>query len=118
MDQFYQVIKTKIIMPRRSSKLLSRPRLIDLFFELLDRKLTIVTAPAGSGKTSLLIDMAHHLEWPVCWYALDELDQDLHRFIAHFIAAIWCFAYAPKEHSVGGLHRLDFSPRRLPRYEA
>src|SRR6266545_1222616 len=87
MGDFIPITRTKIIVPRRRSELLSRSRLLSLIDELLDNKLIIVAAPAGYGKTSLLVDFSQTTQYPVCWYSLDPLDQDPLRFIAHFISA-------------------------------
>ena len=81
-------IVTKIRLPRRRSHLLSRRRLVDLIHVYLDRKLVLISAAAGYGKTTLLIDFAHDTELPVCWYSLDPFDADLQIFLEHLIAAI------------------------------
>ncbi len=80
--------RAKITIPGRRSEILSRPRLLDRLDELLDKQLVLITAPAGYGKTTLLIDLANNTKMPVCWFSLDALDQELQRFLAYFIAAI------------------------------
>jgi len=88
VDNSIPVTRTKIIIPRRRDEILTRQRLLDLMDELLEMKLAIIAAPAGYGKTSLLIDFVNHTPWPICWLSLDALDKDLIRFLAHFIASI------------------------------
>lgn len=82
------ITQTKIVVPQRRKELLSRTRLLDMLSDLLDYRLVIIAAPAGYGKTSLLIDFANQFEWPFCWFALDALDNDLSRFLFHLIASI------------------------------
>jgi two-component SAPR family response regulator len=88
MAWFTPISQTKIIVPQRRKELLSRPRLLALLDDLLDFKLIIIAAPAGYGKTSLMIDYATSYDWPVAWLALDPLDQNLTRFLTYFISAI------------------------------
>lgn len=82
------ITRTKIVTPRRRNDLLSRPRLLSALEDILDNKLLIVAAPAGYGKTSLLVDFAAQAQFPICWYSLDPLDEDPLRFIAHLIGSI------------------------------
>ena len=69
-------VMTKIIIPVRRKGLVRRQRLLDNLYRNLDQKLTLVTAAAGYGKTSLLADFAHDSEIPVCWLTLDEDDEE------------------------------------------
>lgn len=82
------IVRTKVIPPRHRSDLVARPRLLNQLEQQLERRLLFVVAPAGYGKTSLLIDLIHQSDLPACWYSLDTLDQNPYRFLAHFIAAI------------------------------
>ena len=81
-------IITKVLLPNKRPTLLDRPRLVDFCHENIDRKIILVSAGAGYGKTSLLTDYAHQTDLPVCWLSLDEGDQDLPVFVDYLLSAI------------------------------
>lgn len=80
--------RTRITIPRRRDDLVTRPRLLDLVSESIDYKLFLITAPAGYGKTSLLIDFASQSKIPICWYTVNNLDYEPQRFISYLVSAI------------------------------
>ena len=82
------ITRTKILPPRHRRDALPRQRLLDTFLDLVEYRLVLTIAPAGYGKTFALVDLAGHVEMAVCWYSLSAVDQDPHRFFAHFIASI------------------------------
>jgi LuxR family maltose regulon positive regulatory protein len=49
-----ELLRTKLFIPRHRAELVSRPRLTDRLNSGLGRKLTLIAAPAGFGKTTLL----------------------------------------------------------------
>ncbi|MHB9090246.1 MAG: LuxR C-terminal-related transcriptional regulator [Chloroflexota bacterium] len=54
----------------------------------LDRRLTLVSAPAGFGKTTLISTWARQARLPVTWLSLDETDNDPTRFLSYLVAAL------------------------------
>jgi len=82
------VTRTKVILPRRRADLLTRQRLLSYLDDLSENRLVIIAAPAGYGKTSLLVDFAHQNPMPVCWLSLDPMDAEPQRFVAGLIAAL------------------------------
>ena len=65
-----------------------RPRPIERLSAGLHRKLTLISAPAGFGKTTLVSDWLRQLDVPAAWLSLDEDDNDPTRFLAYLIAAL------------------------------
>ena len=82
------LLRTKFYRPSLPSDLVARPRLIDEINRGLNRPLTLVTAPAGYGKTILVSSWLNSCERPSAWLSLDETTNDLGVFLAYFVAAI------------------------------
>lgn len=82
------VPRTRISIPRRRDDLITRPRLLELIQEACENKLILVTAPAGYGKTSLLVDFAVQSPYAVCWYTVNNLDYELQRFLLNLVSAL------------------------------
>lgn len=86
-----ELIGTKFRLPPYPSNLVDRRRLLAPLDRLFARKLTTISAPAGFGKTTLLLQWAQHLQQSghrVAWLALDADDNELRRFLCYLIAAL------------------------------
>jgi len=82
------VLHTKLYIPPVRPELVPRPRLVERLNAGLDRKLTLVSAPAGLGKTTLLSEWVRGCGWPVAWLSLDEGANDPARFLAYFVVTL------------------------------
>jgi LuxR family maltose regulon positive regulatory protein len=82
------LLRTKLHMPRLSDDLIERPHLLTHLDRGLDRKLTLVSAPAGYGKTTLVVAWLQNSSRSVAWLSLDKHDNDLLGFLNYFVAAI------------------------------
>jgi LuxR family maltose regulon positive regulatory protein len=86
------ILATKLYIPPSRPKVVSRPRLVERLNEGLHRKLTLISAPAGFGKTTLVSDWVASLERPAAWLSLDEEENDLTRFLTYLVAAVQTIA--------------------------
>lgn len=82
------VLATKLHVPPPRTDRVHRPRLVTRLNAGLQHKLTIIAAPAGFGKTTLLSDWLAQVDRPAAWLALDERDSDSTRFLTYFVAAL------------------------------
>ncbi len=80
------ILATKLYIPPPRAKIVLRPRLIERLSA--GSKLTILSASAGFGKTTLLSAWIADCGRPVAWLSLDESDSDLSRFLTYVIAAL------------------------------
>ncbi len=82
------LVATKVRIPPENPRAVSRTRLTGILEkELPNHKLTLISAPAGYGKTTLLTQWAHASRFPSAWYSIDVEDNDLERFLRYLLAA-------------------------------
>ena len=107
------ILATKLYIPPLRPKIVRRPRLIERLNAGLHRRLTLISAPAGFGKTSLVSEWVDNLRFlrpkgtrdlrvdvakesqivnREAWLSLDEGDDDLTRFLIHLVAAVQTMA--------------------------
>lgn len=79
---------TKLRIPPVSSHLIARPSLIEQLNAHMQNKLVLLSAPAGSGKTTVLCEWAAQCSWPVAWLSLEDSDNDPVRFWTYILAAL------------------------------
>lgn len=82
------LLTTKLHIPLTQANLIPRPRLFRMLDQGLTLPLTLVSAPPGFGKTSLVTSWLDQCALPVAWYSLDEHDNDLARFLTYLVAAL------------------------------
>ena len=98
------ILATKLYFPRLRPNVVSRPRLLTRLNEGLHRKLTLISAPAGFGKTALVSAWLAFIERSVAWLTLDEEENDPARFLKYFVAALQTIDPAIGEGILGALH--------------
>ncbi|MBE0699478.1 MAG: helix-turn-helix transcriptional regulator, partial [Anaerolineaceae bacterium] len=82
------ILATKLYIPSARPELVPRSRLIERLNEDLHLKLTLISAPAGFGKTALLTDWIPNSPHCVTWFSLDQGDNDTTQFWTYFISSL------------------------------
>jgi LuxR family maltose regulon positive regulatory protein len=120
---------SKLHRPQAGPQFVRRPRLESRLDRGLDRWLVLVSAPAGSGKTTLVSQWLEAGDCPAAWLSLHERDGDLATFLRYLIAAVrtlfpdacpatWLLLRAPQlppvEHlAVSLIHELGEVPQQF-----
>src|SRR5574339_404672 len=85
-----ELLTSKLFIPPLRPSLVPRPGLIRSLNEGLSaqHRLSLISAPAGFGKTTLVIDWLRQVHIPAAWLSLDEADNDPPRFLSYLGAAL------------------------------
>ena len=88
MQKAETLIRTKLRLPFTRPGLVSRPRLQEQIAQGLRSPLTLITAPAGFGKTTLVASCIASCGMPIAWLSLDKNDNQVGRFLSYLVAAL------------------------------
>jgi LuxR family maltose regulon positive regulatory protein len=104
------ILATKLYLPPLRPNAVLRPRLIARLNEGLHGRLTLISAPAGFGKTTLLSEWIVGCKRPVAWLSLDESDNDPSQFLTYLVVALQTI----DNHMGAGMLSILQSPQPLP----
>ena len=82
------MLLTKLHISPPGSQTVHRPELFEKLAVGLKRKLTLISAPAGFGKTTLVSDWIIQQDIPAAWYSIDHNDNDASEFLSYIVSAI------------------------------
>ncbi len=97
------ILVTKLFIPPLQSKTVLRQRLIEKLNDGAKRKLTLVSASAGFGKTLLLSQWIENYNYSVAWISLDQEHNDITRFLIYLLGALQSIDTKIGEAAVGML---------------
>ena len=103
------LVRTKLYRPRTSTDVISRIRLLERLNAGLSGNVTLVCAPAGFGKTTLLAQWVQTINTPIAWLSLDEHDNERRVFVRSLTAALQS-AFPETFHGIASL----FEAPRFP----
>lgn len=83
-----QLLATKLLVPAVGPEVLPRSRVVARLAEATRRRVTVVSAPAGFGKTTAVAAWIAGSALPIAWLTLEESDNELGRFLAYVVGAV------------------------------
>ncbi|HET6442988.1 MAG TPA: response regulator, partial [candidate division Zixibacteria bacterium] len=107
------ILVTKLHRPRISASTVPRVRLWEQLEAGRGRPLTLVSAPAGYGKSTVISQWLETYECPSAWLSLDEQDSDLRTFLAYLTAAIQTLFPGAVPRTTALLKAADLPPLRI-----
>lgn len=90
MSQFSNLLESKLKIPHLPTQMVTRPRLFNALDNTLQpfQRMTLISAPTGYGKTSLVSAWIQARKLPAAWLTLEEQDNDPARFTSYLLAAL------------------------------
>src|SRR5919106_2748914 len=79
---------TRVIVPKRRENKVRRHHLLEAIESRINRKAQVIFAPAGYGKTSLLVDFVNETPLTVCWYSFAPEDSDPSSFFRYCLQSV------------------------------
>src|SRR4051812_23992718 len=110
------LLQTKLTPPSSRPDCVPRPRLSQRLIASLEHPLTLICAPAGFGKTTLITDWCQQnatSNLRLAWFALDEDDNDPTRFLTYLVSAVANVATLNTEDLLAALYSPQPSPPKL-----
>jgi len=104
------LLLTKLYVPPMCPQIVIRPRLIKRLNDGMQCKLTLLSAPAGFGKTTLVSEWFAGCQQPFAWVSLDDGDNDPARFLMYLISAVQTLYPKSCGRSLDLLHAIDLPP--------
>ena len=87
-DNHIPILRTKLHVPTIRPNTIPRNSLIKKLKDKPDCNLTIISAPAGYGKTTFICNWLNKSDRKIAWYSIDDTVNDLVPFLTYFIAAL------------------------------
>lgn len=102
-----RIRRAKLLRPELGSGIVARPRLLAQLDEGLGKPLTLISGPAGCGKTTLVSEWLASVDQPAAWLSLDEGDSNLVSFVEHLVEALQTVSPFTGQSTLGLLRMAD-----------